>query len=234
VPLADPKRPPLATSSPYPQSNNLFDVYFKRSFGGLSFGGEGAWLSGSAIDFNNNGVEDSLNAFGVMLNVSYETQKIKGFLDFLYASGDTAINSDRLNGFVLLHRNRRPGLILGRELLGNYANSSVGQGSLVYYGQNSGATTSSFSGAYYFRPGVRFEWSPSWASGIELIIAQKAATSNGESGNLGVEVDFGTDHEFYKNFDIGLNVGYLFPGQGLGVTSPEGVFAFRTTAVVKF
>lgn len=226
---ADPTRPPLATRAPYPLSNNLFDIYFKRTIGYFTFGGEGAWLSGNAIDFNNNGVDDSMNAFGMMMNVSYDYHKVKAFVDFLYASGDAAIGSDRMNGFVLLHRNRRPGLILGKELLGNYHNSTVEQSSLVYYGN-----TNSFSGAWYVRPGFRIDWSPSLASGIEFIIAQKAATQAGEEKNLGLEIDLGTDYEFYKNFNIGVNIGYLFPGAGLRVANPQGVFGFKTTAAVKF
>jgi len=222
-------QPPFAAFAPYPLSNNLFDVYFRRTIGYFTFGGEGAWLSGTAIDFTNNNQEDVLNAFGVMFNVSYNYHQVKAFFDFLYASGDASIDSDRLNGFALLHRNRRPGLILGRELLGSYHNSSVQQGSLLYYG-----AANSFSGAIYFRPGVRVDWSPSWASGFEVIVARKAATTAGEAANLGVEIDVGTDHEFYKNFDIGATVAYLFPGDGITGSAGAGAFGFRTTAAVKF
>lgn len=226
--------PALAVASPYPRSNNLFDIYFRRTIGYFTFGGEGAWLSGTAIDFNGNGIEDSLNAFGLMLNVSYNYHTVKAFLDFLYASGDSNIQADHLNGFTLLHRNRRPGLILGRELLGNFHNSSVGQGSLLYYGDQTGTTANSFSGAFYFRPGLRIDWSPAWASGLEFIIARKAATVAGENANLGFEIDLGTDHEFYKNFDLGLTVGYLFPGDGIPGSTGDGAFGVRTTAAVKF
>jgi len=38
----------------------------------------------------------------------------------------------------------------------------------------------------------------------------------------------------YKNFDLGLNLGVLFPGTGLGVAGPATVFAVRTTAALKF
>jgi len=222
-------RPNLAKKAPYPKSNNLLDIYVKKSFGYFTVGGELGWLAGSAADYNGNGIEDSLNAIGLMMNVSYEYHQFKAFLDFLYASGDAALNSDRLNGFALLHRNRRPGLILGRELLGNYYDNSVARGSPLYYGG-----TDVFSGVYYFRPGMKYDWSESWSSGLEVIIAQKAAKAAGEAGNLGVEIDFGTEHAFYKNFDVGVDLAYLIPGLGLGVASPQGAFAFRTTASVKF
>jgi hypothetical protein len=172
----------ILARTPYPMSNNILDLYFKKSWGKLSMGGEGAWMTGSAMDFNLNGVEDSLNAFGVMANVSYDWGKVKTFMDFTYASGDNDLNSDHLNGFVLLHRNRRAGLILGKELIGNYFGNNLSLGSMVVYGN-----TGSFSGVYYFRPGIRVEWSPSWVTGVEVIAAQKAAKQTAEEGNLGVE-----------------------------------------------
>ena len=50
----------------------------------------------------------------------------------------------------------------------------------------------------------------------------------------GVEIDLGTDYAVYKNFDLGVNLGYLFAGAGLGVPNPQGAFAFRTTLSLKF
>ena len=194
-------------------------------------GGEVGWISGSGVNLSGQKT-DNLNAFATALNGSYEYHKIKGFLEFLYASGDANATGDHLNGFVILHRNRRPGLILGRELLGPYAGNQVGVGSPVYYG-NSG----SFSGVFYLRPGLRVDWSSAWTSGLEVIIAQKAAVQEGEARSLGVEVDLGSDYVLYKNFEIGLNLGYLFPGKGLvaaGAPSPEAPFALRTTASLKF
>ena len=219
-------RPALAVNAPHPLSNNVLDIYVKKTIDYFTIGGEVGWMTGTAVDFNNSGSPDELNALGVMLNVSYDYHKVKAFLDFLYASGDATL-SDRLNGFILLHRNRRPGLILGRELLGAAYGNNVGHGSPLYYG------TSGFSGVYYFRPGFRVDWSPSWASGLEVIIANKAVTGAGENGHLGVELDVGTDHAFYKNFDLGLQLGYLFPGKGIATAAP-GVFAVRTTASIRF
>lgn len=228
VPAGHPA-PPLANKLPYPLNNNMVDVYLKKTMGYFTIGGEITWLVGDAMDYNNNGTLDSLNAFGVLLSTSYEYHKVKMFLEFLYASGDANLTADRMNGFVLLHRNRRPGLILGRELLGPYYGNGVGQGSLVVYGN-----PDTFSGAFYVRPGLRVDWSQSWASGIEFIIAQKAQVAAGDVKNLGVEVDLGTEYAVYKNFDLGVNLGYLFPGLGLRVPSPKGVFAFRATAALRF
>src|SRR5690606_13479087 len=148
--------------------------------------------------------------------------KVKAFVELLYAGGDADLSDNQLNGFVLLHRNRRPGLILGRELLGPYASNHVGYGSPVVYGD--GGT---FSGTIYARPGVRVDWSRNWASGVEVIYAQKATAASGDSSSLGVEVDVGTEYSVYRNFDMGLTFGYLFPGGGLRVPDPKGVFAAR-------
>ncbi len=221
--------PWLATgSAPYPLSNNVVDVYLKKSMGYFTLGGELSWINGTARD-PITGAIDSLNALGFLGSASYEYHSVKAFLEVLYASGDNNLSAGHQNGFVLLHRNRRPGLILGRELLGAFHGNTVAQGSCVYYG-NPG----SFSGCLYFRPGIRVDWSPTWASGLELIVARKAATQPNEPGNLGVEVDGGTEYSPYKNFDLGINLGYLFPGAGLGVPNPQGVFAVRTTGSVKF
>lgn len=221
--------PPLSDRLPYPMSNNVVDIFVKKSVGYFTFGGEAGWLTGSAFDFNGNNIEDSLNAFGLLVNATYEYHSIKAFTEVLYASGDSNLNADHLNGFVVLHRNRRPGLILGRELLGNYYGNHVGQGSYLAYGD-----ANSFSGAFYVRPGLRVEWSQTWATGLEVIFAQKAATATGEEGHLGVEIDLAADHSLYKNFDLGLTFGFLIPGQGLRVSNPSGVFAVRTTAGVRF
>ncbi len=219
----------LGTKVPYPSSNNAVDVYLKKTMGYFTVGGEVGWLTGDAFDYDGNGKADSLNALGVLLSTSYEYHRVKGFVEFLYASGDSNLLGDHLNGFVTLHRNRRPGLILGRELLGLYHSNSAGQGSLVVYGD-----PDTFSGVMYVRPGIRVDWSPSWASGVEFIIAQKATAAAGESKSLGVEVDLGTEYAVYKNFDLGVNLGYLFSGAGLRVANPRGVFAFRTTAALRF
>ncbi|MBI4404567.1 MAG: hypothetical protein HY537_10420, partial [Deltaproteobacteria bacterium] len=161
--------------------------------------------------------------------IAFEKHSVRIFMDFGYASGDANLNSDHLNGFVLLHRNKRVGLILGRELLGNYAGDHVGQGSMVAYGN-----PDSFSGVIYLRPGLRLEWSPSWASGIELVLAQKASAQDGEPKNLGFEIDLGTEHAMYRNFTVGGDLGMLFPGSGLGVSDPHMPIALRLTAALKF
>jgi len=221
----------LGAKAPYALSNNVIDIYFKKTMGSFTFGGEAGWLSGTATDFNGDGNADTLNAIGFMVNLTYDYHKIKAFLDFLYASGDSNLSANHLNGFVELNRNRRPGLILGRELLGKYASGTAQMGSPLYYG-----APNTFSGVYYLRPGFRFEWSETWASGLEVIFAQKAAVAAGDPTSLGLEIDLGTDHAFYKNFDMGINLGYLFAGSGLvgAGSSPSGVFAVRTTAAVKF
>src|SRR5262249_48242245 len=146
--------------------------YFRKTTGYFTFGGEVGWMSGSAFDSKNVGAEVPLNAFAALANITYEYHAIKTFIEFLYASGDDNLSGGHLNGFVALHRNRRPGVILARELLGNYNGNNVAQGSLTAYGTNN-----TFSGVYYLRPGFRVEWSQAWASGIEVLIARKAATA---------------------------------------------------------
>lgn len=220
---------PLAKKLAYPRNAHVIDVYMKKTMGYFSFGGELGWLTGNAFDYNGDGVTDSLNAFGLVVNAAYEYHKVKGFIEVLYASGDANLNANHLNGFVVLNRNRRPGLILGRELLGPYAGNNVGLGSCVAYGNQD-----SFSGCLYFRPGLKIDWSSSWATGVEVVIARKAATQAGEAANLGVEVDLGTDYAVYQNFDLGVNLGYLFAGPGLGVPNPRDVVALRATAALRF
>ena len=226
--ISQPNLPPIAVQGPYPTADYIVDVYLKKTVDQFSFGGEVAWVTGTGITPTNGPVP--VNALGAMANITYDNHSIKAFLDFLYASGDSNLSGGHMNGFVLLHRNRSPGLILGRELLGNYTGNTAGMGSLVYYG-----APNTFSGVYYFRPGFRVDWSETWGTGIEVLVAQKAATLGpADPANLGVEVDLGVDHAFYKNFDAGLDLGYLFAGAGLGASSGVGVFAVRGTVAVKF
>lgn len=220
---------PLSAKMPYPMSNNIVDAYLKKTVGYFTFGGEIAWLTGKAWDYNGNGIPDSLNAIGGLLSTSYEYHKIKAFMEILYAGGDSNLNADHLSGFVLLHRNRRPGLILGHELLGPYMGNNVGLGSLVVYGN-----ADTFSGVIYVRPGFKFDWSRSWSSGIEFVIARKAVAAPGDNHNLGGEVDVGTEYQVYQDFDLGLTLGYLVAGTGLRVANPRGPFAIRFTSSLKF
>jgi hypothetical protein len=127
-----------------------------------------------------------------------------------------------------MHRNRSPGFIFGHELLGAYGGNTVGQSTPFAYGN-----TGSFSGLYYFRPGIRIDWSPAWASGLEAIIAKKAAAQPGEDKSLATEFDLGTDYSVYKNFDLGMTLGLCFPGKGV-TPDPKTIFGFRTTASLKF
>ena len=153
--------------------------------------------------------------------------------EVVYATGDKNLNDSSTTAFSLIHLNRtRPGLILGRELMGTANSNSVAKGNLLSYG-----TTGTFSGLLFIRPGFRVDWSPSWASGAEVIIAKKAATPDGASSNLGWEIDFGTDYNVYKNFDLGLNMGFAFPGEGIALPAGgerKSIFAVRTTAALKF
>ncbi|MFM8268798.1 MAG: hypothetical protein ACKN9V_01305 [Pseudomonadota bacterium] len=224
---------PLASKTPYPKNNNAVDVYLKKTTGRFTFGGEVTWLSGKAYDVGGDGIEDDLNAFGAMGNITFAYHKVKAFTEVVYASGDKNINDSSSTAFSLIHLNRaRPGLILGRELLGQYHGDTVGQGNLLVYGKDG-----SYSGLFFVRPGFRVDWSPSWASGVEVVIARKAAGQDGENANLGWELDLGTDYNVYKNFDLGLNVGFAFPGDGILVPSGgehKNIFAVRTTAALKF
>lgn len=219
---------PLSVKSPWPLSNNLVDAYFKKKSGAFTLGGELAWLNGTATDYANDG-KDNMSAIGLTLNVSYDFAKVKTFMEFVYASGDSNLNSGDMGGFVVLNRNRRPGLILGRELLGPYNSGAVAQGSAVVYGAQD-----TFSGVMFFRPGIRIDWTSDWASGIEVIVARKAATAPGDSANLGVEIDLGAEHAVYKNFGLGFNLGYLIAGSGISAAKNTNPFAFRATASVSF
>jgi len=234
----DPNTPPaqqtpLRNSTPYPKNNNAVDVYLKKTTGRFTFGGEVTWLTGKAYDLGGDGVDDDLNAFGAMGNITFAYHKLKIFTEVVYATGDKETKDNSSTAFSLLHLNRaRPGLILGRELLGLYHGNNVGQGNLMVYGQ-----TDAFSGLLFARPGVRIDWSPSWASGVEVIIAKKAATKEGENADLGWEIDLGTDYNVYKNFDMGLNLGLAFPGKGIPLPTggeQKNIFAVRTTAALKF
>ena len=224
---------PLANSTPYPKNNNAIDVYLKKTTGRLTYGGEVTWISGKAYDLGGDGSEDDLSAFGAMGNITYAYHKFKAFTEVVYASGDKNTKDNNSTGYSLLHLNRaRPGLILGRELIGPYHGNTVSQGNLLVYGGND-----SFSGLLYVRPGVRIDWSPTWASGVEVIVARKAAPKDGESANLGWEIDLGTDYSIYRNFDLGVNVGLAFPGDGIPLASGgerKSIFAVRTTAALKF
>lgn len=222
---------PLATQTPYPKNNNAVDVYLKKTAGRFTFGGEVTWLSGTAYDLSGGNGQVDLNAFGAMGNITFSYHKIKAFTEVVYAGGDNDVKNNTSTAFSLIHLNRaRPGLILGRELLGQYHGNTVSQGNLLVYGQQD-----SFSGLLYVRPGFRVDWSPAWASGVELIIARKAAIRNGENANLGWELDFGTDYNVYKNFDLGLNLGLASPGEGIPSNGErKNIFALRTTAALKF
>src|SRR5262249_55507838 len=147
----------------------------------FSFGGEVGWLSGTSAYKGNIG---NLNALALTLNAAFELHSFKAFIEGLYASGDSNLNAGHLDGFVLLHRNRSPGLILGHELLGNYAGDGEGLGNPLMYGNQD-----SFSGIFYLHPGIRVDWAPSFSTGAEMVLARKAAVQAGESANLGVEID---------------------------------------------
>lgn len=222
---------PLDTKTPYPKDNNVLNVYLKKSFGYFTLGGEVGWITGNAFDFNQNGVKDELNAYAAVFNVAFEYHKVRLFNEFVYASGDASL-SDNLRGFTLLHRNKSPGFIFGKELIGQYAGNGVDLASPVVYGN-----TGSFSGVYYLRPGFRVDWSPSWASGLEVVWAQKAAKQAGEEGHLATEFDLGTDYNVYKNFDLGLTLGLCLPGKGIPLPAGmerKAIFGVRSTASLKF
>jgi len=231
----------LAADTPYPLNNNVVDLYLRKTVSYFTLGGEVNWMTGEANNYKNTLSKNAnLNALAATANVTYEYHKVKGFIEFLYASGDSNLNNEEMTGFVLLHPNRRAGFILGRELLGKYSSvgtdpGKAGNGSMVVYGNED-----AFSGVYFFRPGLRIDWSPSLATGLEVVYAQKASVKSGEDRALGTEIDLGTDYSVYKNFDLGVNVGVLFPGKGVissmapDVEKTYTVFGFRTTASLKF
>lgn len=219
---------PLAQKMAYPMDNWVFDAYLRKTSGYLSYGGEISYGTGTALDFGDDGTADSFAAFAFLLNATFDYRKTKTFLELVYVSGDANLR-DGLTGFVLTHRNKRPGLILGRELLGTYSGNNVALGTPFAYGNQD-----SFSGVLYLRPGFRVDWSPSLTSSLEVVIARKAAVQAGEAADLGVEFDLGSDYALYKNFRVGADFGLLFAGAGLRVASPSVPFALRATGALTF
>lgn len=228
----------LKDHTPYPLNANVVDFYLRKTVGYFTLGGEANWMTGEANNYKAASSKNAtLNALATTVNVTYEFHRLKAFTEFLYAGGDSNLNDDQLTGFVLLHPNRRAGFILGRELLGTLSSNGtdpgkVGNGSMVVYGNQD-----SFSGVIFARPGIRFDWSSSLATGLEVIYAIKAASQNGEEKHLGTEIDLGTDYSAYKNFDLGVNVGVLFPGKGITARmnlEQRSIFGFRTTASLRF
>lgn len=226
VPAAS--QPNLAKATPFPQSNHVLDLYVKKGLGAFTVGGEFSYLAGKAIDFGNDGTADDLGAFAFVARAQYEKHQLRAYAEILYASGDDNINDNTQSGFLLLHRNRRPGLILGRELLGPYASNAVSQGSCVAY---SGPNT--FSGCLYGKLGASYDWTSTIATGLDLIYARKVAVGGGEESSLGFEVDAGVSYLLYQNFTVGSNLGLLLPGAGLGPNT-DAAFAFRGTAALTF
>lgn len=220
---------PLHSGLAHPLANNVLDFYAKKTSGYLTLGGELAWLSGNATGYGAAKDPQDLNAWGILLSSAYEIHKIKTFLEFLYATGDSDMASGAMTGFALLHRNRRAGVLLGRELLGKYYGEHANLGSPVVYGNDG-----SFSGIFYVRPGFRFDWSRSWSSGIEFIYADKAEVQANEDPHLGFEIDIGTEYSVYRNFDIGVTMALLFPGKGLGAPQTPNAFGFQTTFGLSF
>ena len=216
----------LSVNTPWPISNNVVDLYLKKSIDYFSFGGEVGWLSGTSAY---GGQFDSLNALAVTLNAAFELHSFKAFIEALYASGDDNLSAGHNNGFELLHRNRSPGLILGQELLGAYAGNNVGWGNLTVYGNQN-----SFSGVFYVHPGVRVDWTPSFSTGAEMVLARKASVQQGEGTNLGVELDISAEYAIYKNFIVGGEAGYLFAGDGILAGTSAGAIGVRTTVGLKF
>lgn len=218
---------PAGSRANYPSENTVVDFYLKKTLKYFTLGGDVAWTSGSAFDYNSDNVKDDFEAFALLANVTYDSHSIKAFVEGLYASGDSDLNSGRLDGFVILNRNRRAGFLLGRHLLGSqhvnstYPNGSTDNGSFAAY-----SDANSYAGLFYIRPGFQVRWSSEWSSGVELVWARKAASASGQN-SLGVELDIGTDYQVYKNCNLGFQFGVLFPGKGLGNTSatPFGVRA---------
>lgn len=220
---------PGTALTPSPKSNNVVDVYMKKTVRYFTFGGEVVWLDGEAFDYNADGTTDKLSsAFGVMGSAEYKYHAINAFLQVMYATGDSNLSDGTLSAFVLLNRNRHPGLILGNELLGASHGNHVGLGSTVAYGN-----TGSYSGVFFVKPGMRFDWSKSWSTGLEVIVANKASVQAGESKSLGVEVDIGAEYAIYKNAVAALDVGVLVPGAGIagGNATP---YAFRFSLGIDF
>lgn len=227
-PVAGFTQPNLAKNTPYPLSNHVLDIYVKKGLGAFTLGGEFSYLAGKAIDFGGDGTADDLGAFALVARAQYEKHQLKAYAEVLYATGDDNINDNTQSGFLLLHRNRRPGLILGRELLGPYATSAVSQGSCTAY---SGPNT--FSGCLYGKVGASYDWTSTISTGLDLIYARKVAIAAGEESSLGFEIDAGVAYLLYQNFTVGGNAGLLLPGAGIGPNT-DAAFAVRGTAALNF
>lgn len=221
-------QPQLARQTPFPLSNHVLDLYVKKGLGAFTVGGEFSYLAGKALDFGGDGATDDLGAFALLARASYEKHQLKAYAEVLYATGDDNNNDNTQSGFLLLHRNRRPGLILGRELLGPYAQNAVSQGSCVAY---SGANT--FSGCLYAKVGASYDWTSTITTGLDFIYARKVAVGAGEDPALGFEIDAGVSYLLYQNFVVGANAGFLMPGAGIGPDTGTS-FALRGTAALNF
>ena len=228
---------------------NIFDIYFKKSFGKLGMELEVPLFDGDLGNFRNISGSTKYHTVAGILNLEYKfSYPFKMGLDLGFVPGDNPNDSDFTS--MYLHPNFHIANILFRYNQAAISNNTTGNVWDTYVVNTN-----------YLR--LYFEYTTEkWLLNLAGIFAKadKVATSGGkyvvyerntapiqvnagvadQSKSLGTEIDFNFDYSWNEEVKIGGELGYLLTGDYYGfnntatpykVTNP---FLFQLNAAVTF
>ncbi|MEI6079075.1 MAG: hypothetical protein WCQ53_00355 [bacterium] len=199
----------------YGERLHTYDVYQKKTFTatGITIGWEAAYQKGTLADSFIKGQNDTVQAFGLLLEFDWAGNSTDFGLRTGLATGNDSPGNTKYEAFHF-NRNYKIAMLLFNEDLGIAGDSVHGsQGIGADFGDR---------GAIFLAP--YFNWTVfdnfKWGNTIASAITQK--NLDGRNKHLGVEWDTDFTYSWKDNLETGIRYGMFFPA---------GFFATRATAV---
>lgn len=193
-----------------------YDVFQKKAFPSLdlSFAWEFAYQSGKTLDYNGDGTNDKLQAFGFTLESYWSPSKFEMGFKTGMASGYKADAGNEYYGFNF-NRNYKIAMLIFNE--------DIYIGADTVHGSQGIGSDFTNQGAFFFAPEFSYLFMDSKLKvATSLIYARVHRNNLNASKELGIEWDINVNYEWKKDLNTFFKFASLFPGP---------YFRTRTTAV---
>ncbi len=227
--------------------NQNINLFSKQKLGELSVGVEAGLQSGSNGALTSDGIQGSMNSFGLAAELNY-ARKSSGWshaLKFGAASGDDPGTKDVYEGYTY-NRNYNVALLMLNRPLGraNFLRTQLIRDTTTEASNN--IDNEALSNVVYIAPSTDYKVRDNLSFGATLLYARLqqdpiliGGTAAGTAKDLGFETDFRLNYKPYERFTWLTEIGFLFPGSAwLGGASPgfgnSFAYGLSTKAAISF
>lgn len=218
-----------------------YNLFVKKKNGPFSIGLEASMQSGdTGLIATANSQKIELDAYALAAEVAYKPEGSKWEWDMKLGSisGDDKNTASSYEGY-LVDRNYDIALLLFNYMLGDGSSLIGNENYIKAVNAKTKVDVGQMSNTLYLAPGFNWKWNDKWGMKGRLTYAQLAQEQqNGQSKDLGYEIDLGIYYRPFERFVVALDTGYLMTGDAFkgGTLNNENddAYGIITKAAVSF